>query len=54
VAGLASALCILAEDGQLRARLGAAARRRAASFPTWAQTAARFFDEAREAAGLRP
>jgi glycosyltransferase involved in cell wall biosynthesis len=54
VAGLAGALCTLAEDGQLRARLGAAARRRAGAFPTWEQTAARFFAEAREAAGLPP
>jgi glycosyltransferase involved in cell wall biosynthesis len=54
VSGLASALAVLAEDGQLRARLGAAARRRAAAFPTWEQTAARFFGEAREAAGLQP
>ncbi|MBV9093747.1 MAG: glycosyltransferase family 4 protein [Streptosporangiaceae bacterium] len=50
VAGLASALRRLAEDGELRRRLGAAARRRAATFPTWEQTAERFFAAAREAA----
>jgi glycosyltransferase involved in cell wall biosynthesis len=51
VAGLATALRTLAEDGQLRARLGAAARRRAAEFPTWDQTAGRFFTALREMAG---
>jgi glycosyltransferase involved in cell wall biosynthesis len=39
VTGLASALRRLAEDEELRTRLGAAARDRAASFPTWEQTA---------------
>jgi glycosyltransferase involved in cell wall biosynthesis len=50
VAGLASALRGLAEDGELRRRLGAAARQRAATFPTWEQTARRFFAAVREAA----
>jgi glycosyltransferase involved in cell wall biosynthesis len=50
VAGLAAALRTLAEDGELRARLGAAARRRAAEFPTWDQTAGQFFAVLREAA----
>jgi glycosyltransferase involved in cell wall biosynthesis len=49
LAGLASALRRLAEDGDLRRRLGAAARRRAATFPTWEQTAERFFAAIREA-----
>jgi glycosyltransferase involved in cell wall biosynthesis len=50
VAGLASALRRLAEDGELRRRLGAAARHRAATFPTWDQAAERFFAAVREAA----
>ena len=53
VAGLASALRSLAEDEELRTRLGAAGRRRAAAFPTWEQTAERFFAAVREAAGRR-
>lgn len=53
VAGLASSLRMLAEDGELRTRLGAAARRRAATFPTWEQTAERFFAAVREVAGRR-
>jgi glycosyltransferase involved in cell wall biosynthesis len=53
VMGLASALRTLAEDDELRTRLGAAARRRAATFPTWEQTSERFFAAVREAAGLR-
>jgi glycosyltransferase involved in cell wall biosynthesis len=51
LAGLARALRELAEDDELRTRLGAAARRRAATFPTWEQTAERFFAAVREAAG---
>jgi glycosyltransferase involved in cell wall biosynthesis len=51
VTGLASALRRLAEDEEFRTRLGAAARRRAATFPTWEQTAERFFAAVREAAG---
>jgi glycosyltransferase involved in cell wall biosynthesis len=50
VSGLAAALRTLSEDGQLRTRLGAAARRRAATFPTWEETAERFFAAVREAA----
>ena len=51
VAGLTSALRSLAEDEGLRTRLGAAARRKAAAFPTWEQTAERFFSAVSEAAG---
>jgi glycosyltransferase involved in cell wall biosynthesis len=51
--GLALALRTLAEDDGLRTRLGMAARRRAATFPTWEQTAERFFTAVREAAGRR-
>lgn len=49
VAGLASALRSLAEDEELRTRLGVASRRRAAAFPTWEQTAERFFTAVRAA-----
>jgi glycosyltransferase involved in cell wall biosynthesis len=51
MAGLTFALHSLAEDEELRTRLGAAARRRAQAFPTWEQTAERFFAAAREATG---
>jgi hypothetical protein len=37
LAGLVSALRRLAEDEELRTRLGAAAQQRAATFPTWDQ-----------------
>jgi glycosyltransferase involved in cell wall biosynthesis len=47
VPALATALRRLADDPHLRARLGAAAARRAATFPTWAETAARLFGELR-------
>jgi glycosyltransferase involved in cell wall biosynthesis len=47
VRALAAALRRLADDPQLRARLGAAAGRRAATFPTWEETAARLFGELR-------
>ena len=50
VAGLREALRRLASDEDLRRRLAAAAARRAASRPTWAQSAARFFAALREAA----
>jgi glycosyltransferase involved in cell wall biosynthesis len=50
VVGLTSALYSLAEDEELRTRLGEAGRRRAAAFPTWNQTAERFFGVVREAA----
>ena len=43
VDGLARALAALAADEALRRRLGEAARRRAASRPTWEQSAAAFF-----------
>ena len=49
VAGLASALRSLAEDDELRTRLGAAGRRKAAAFPTWEQTAERSFTAIRAA-----
>lgn len=50
VAGLTTALRSLAEDEELRTRLGAAARRKAGAFPTWEQTAERFFSAVRAAA----
>jgi glycosyltransferase involved in cell wall biosynthesis len=51
LAGLVSALRRLAEDEELRTTLGVAARQRAATFPTWEQTAERFFTAVREVAG---
>ena len=58
VAGLAAALHRLALDEALRHRLGTAAARRAASFPTWQETAERLFRELRavvaEHSGGRP
>lgn len=48
--GLAAALSLLAQDRSLRRRLGEAARRRAAGFPTWEQSARRFFTAIRTAA----
>lgn len=50
--GLTAALLALTEDEDLRERLGAAARERAAGFPTWEQTAARFFAAIREVVSL--
>jgi glycosyltransferase involved in cell wall biosynthesis len=50
VAALTTALFRLAEDEGLRTRLGAAAARRAAGFPTWEDSAARLFAELRAAA----
>lgn len=47
VAGLAAVLGRLADDDGLRRRLGEAAARRAATFPTWEETAQRLFDELR-------
>jgi glycosyltransferase involved in cell wall biosynthesis len=47
VSALAAALRRLAEDDALRTRLGAAAARRAAGFPTWEDSAARVFGELR-------
>lgn len=52
VAGLSCALRTLSEDEDLRTRLGAAARRRAATFPTWEQTAELFFATLRQIAGV--
>lgn len=43
VGGLSEALGRLAADEPLRRRLGEAARRRAMTFPTWDESAARFF-----------
>lgn len=48
VAALAAALARLADDATLRQRLGDAARRRALTRPTWAESARRFFDTIRE------
>jgi glycosyltransferase involved in cell wall biosynthesis len=51
IASLTSALATLAIDTTHRLRLGEAAKVRAASFPTWGDTARRFVGVAREAAG---
>jgi glycosyltransferase involved in cell wall biosynthesis len=45
---LSRALMRLALDGDMRARLGAAAKRRALSRPTWGASAALFFAAVRE------
>jgi glycosyltransferase involved in cell wall biosynthesis len=50
VTALAAALVELAHDEATRARLGAAARARADTLPTWDDTARRFFDVCRAAA----
>jgi glycosyltransferase involved in cell wall biosynthesis len=50
VAALRDALARLAGDERLRRDMGAAAARRAADRPTWAQSAALFFSALREAA----
>ena len=50
VGALTGALRRIVEDDALRARLGAAARRRAAAFPTWEETAALLFGELRAVA----
>jgi glycosyltransferase involved in cell wall biosynthesis len=47
LAALTAALGALAEDEPLRRRLAAAARRRAATFPTWQETAEQLFAELR-------
>jgi glycosyltransferase involved in cell wall biosynthesis len=47
---LSEALRRLTEDEALRARLARAAARRAATFPTWEETAAQLFEELRLAA----
>lgn len=54
VDALAAALRGLANDEALRARLGNAAARRAAAFPTWEDTAAHLFTELATAAGIPP
>ena len=46
--GLTAALRRLADDAELRIRLGAAARDRALGRPTWDQVAGLFFDHLRE------
>jgi glycosyltransferase involved in cell wall biosynthesis len=51
VPGLSAALRRLADDEGLRRRLAEGARRRAQSFPTWAESTARFFAVVREAIG---
>ncbi len=51
VDGLAEALARLASDSELRARLAQAARERGRRLPTWAQSAARFFEIVRQAGG---
>jgi len=48
VAALSRALRRLADDADLRLRLGTAARRRALSRPTWDEVASMFFDRLRE------
>lgn len=48
VAALADALARLARDDALRARMSAAARKRASAWPTWDETAATFFAALRE------
>ena len=50
VAALANRITLLSNDASLRGTMGAAARRRAASLPTWAQTAEAFFATLAEAA----
>jgi glycosyltransferase involved in cell wall biosynthesis len=50
VDGLSRALARLAGDEGLRRGMGEAARRRAATRPTWAQSAERFFAALREVA----
>jgi glycosyltransferase involved in cell wall biosynthesis len=51
MAGLTEALRRLAHEPGLRERLGAAARQRALSRPTWDQVARLFFDQLREVRG---
>ncbi len=52
VAALAAALQRLAQDEPLRSRLGQAAARRAAGFPTWQDSARQLFAELRDVAGV--
>jgi glycosyltransferase involved in cell wall biosynthesis len=51
IAGLADALRRVAEDAELRSRLGAAARERARMLPTWDDSASLFFQTIREVVG---
>jgi len=51
LAGLTAAFARLAADPALRRRLGAAARQRALTRPTWSESAALFFAAVREAVG---
>ncbi|HSO94139.1 MAG TPA: glycosyltransferase family 4 protein, partial [Candidatus Dormibacteraeota bacterium] len=51
VAGLAGAVSALARDPAQRRRLGASGRERALTFPTWEDSAGRFFAVLHEAAG---
>jgi glycosyltransferase involved in cell wall biosynthesis len=53
IAGLALLLRRLAEDEDLRSSLGAAARVRAQSFPTWEESATMFFGALRETVAAR-
>ena len=53
VVALAGAIKALASDPQLRRRLGASARERALTFPTWEESARRFFAALYEVAGRR-
>jgi glycosyltransferase involved in cell wall biosynthesis len=48
MAGLTAALRRLADDAELRARLGAAAQQRALKRPTWGEVAGLFFDHLRD------
>ena len=50
IVGLSAALRRLAQDDVLRHRLGAAARQRALTRPTWDDVARLFFDQLRIAA----
>jgi glycosyltransferase involved in cell wall biosynthesis len=54
VPALAAALRRLVDDAPLRHRMGSAARRRAESFPTWADSARRLFAELRAVAAAFP
>ena len=54
VEALARALATLAADEALRRRLGEAARHRASSRPTWAESAAAFFEAIKTGLSERP
>jgi glycosyltransferase involved in cell wall biosynthesis len=54
VVGLSAALRRLVDDEELRTRLGTAAARRAATRPTWEETAAQLFGELRAVAEAGP